>query len=279
MRKLALHPALWIASVLATVWCCTLPDAVLGHGQPVALAFWGGYSPGVARCQRAIARASARCMGDVIAARQACLIPSLSGAACNTPQLNATIATLRQRALDMVAPLCTSLQLQQLRYMDLSDAYRDIVAGRPPPRHRRHIYGLCSGTPWRRGGSRRRTDAQLRRRGGHRSGEASRFLGARETARLRPHRQHAACTKRKATPRRARWGTDLARRRRAAYANRLALRARRLPGGIRPRHGQLPRRRRGPRWVPRPVHVCPRRGPLPRHRLRQRYSRTERAMR
>lgn len=66
-------------------------------------------------------------MGDVIAARQACLTPSLNGAACNTQQLNATIATLRQRALDMVAPACTSLQLQQLRYMDLSDAYRDII--------------------------------------------------------------------------------------------------------------------------------------------------------
>lgn len=117
-----------IAWAAVAIGVLALPDVTRGHGEPIDLAFWGGYQSGVARCQRTIARASARCMGDVIAARQACLNPVLAGGTCDTQVLNATtIASLRQRALNMVAPDCSSLQLQQLRYADLSDAYRDII--------------------------------------------------------------------------------------------------------------------------------------------------------
>lgn len=117
-----------IACAAVVMGVLAAPVATHGHGEPIDLAFWGGYPSGVARCQRTIARASARCMGDVIAARQACLNPVLGDGACDTQMLNATtIAALRQRALNMVAPDCSALQLQQLRYADLSDAYRDII--------------------------------------------------------------------------------------------------------------------------------------------------------
>jgi cysteine-rich repeat protein len=91
------------------------------------LEFWGGFSSGVARCQRAISRAAARCIGDVTAARQGCLTPALAGTVCDIQQLNTDVAALRQRVLSMVGPSCTSIQLQNLGYVDLSEAYRDIV--------------------------------------------------------------------------------------------------------------------------------------------------------
>lgn len=101
MQKLP-RLSLWLACALVASGLVALPHVTYGHGESIDLAFWGGYSPGVARCQRTIARASARCMGDVIAARQACLDPVLSGATCDTQVLNApVIAELRQRALNM----------------------------------------------------------------------------------------------------------------------------------------------------------------------------------
>lgn len=97
------------------------------HGQPVQLAFWGGFPRSVARCQRVIAAAAARCARETVAARIACYEPLLAGQLCDTALLNAEIAAIRQRARDAIPPYCSDAELRQLIYENLFDAFTDIV--------------------------------------------------------------------------------------------------------------------------------------------------------
>lgn len=115
------------APLAAVVFFLLTPGDVYAHGEPIPLAFWGGYSPGVARCQVAIGRAASRCVREVIAARRKCLDGSVRGAPCDKRQLDSEVAGLRQASLQSLGSYCSSLQLQQLRYADLSEAYRDVI--------------------------------------------------------------------------------------------------------------------------------------------------------
>ena len=115
-----------VALAVAVIFLLTAGN-VYAHGEPIPLAFWGGYSPGVARCQVAIGRVAFRCVRDVIATRRKCLDGSVRGTPCDTRQLDSDVAALRQASLRSLGSSCSSLQLQQLRYADLSEAYRDVI--------------------------------------------------------------------------------------------------------------------------------------------------------
>ena len=97
------------------------------HGQPAELRFWGGFPPDAARCQRVIARATSLCVGQVAAVRATCLSGAVRGSSCDESALDARIAAARQRALDRVASACTTSELQNLGYVDQSDAFTDVV--------------------------------------------------------------------------------------------------------------------------------------------------------
>jgi cysteine-rich repeat protein len=103
------------------------PARTYAHGQPVQLAFWGGFPRNVARCQRVIAAAVARCARETVAARQACYDPVLAGHQCDTAMLNGEIVAIRQRARDMIPGLCSDSALRQLIFDNLFDAFMDIV--------------------------------------------------------------------------------------------------------------------------------------------------------
>lgn len=114
----------WLAVVVFSLLMVADAHA---HGEPIPLAFWGGYSPGVARCQVAIGRAASRCVREVIAARRNCLDGSVRGAPCDKERLDSDVSKLRQASLQSLGSYCSSLPLQQLRYADLSEAYRDVI--------------------------------------------------------------------------------------------------------------------------------------------------------
>jgi cysteine-rich repeat protein len=111
---------------LFLVLALAAPAAVHAHGQPAELAFWGGFPPTAARCQRTLSRATALCISQVAAARAACFGDALDGATCDETALDATVTAARQRALERVDRACTVPDLQNLGYIDLQDAFKDV---------------------------------------------------------------------------------------------------------------------------------------------------------
>jgi len=103
------------------------PMTAHAHGQPAELRFWGGFPSDAARCQRVIARATSLCVGQVAALRANCLSGTVRGGSCDETALNARIADARQSGVDRVASACTTTQLQNLGYVDQSDAFTDVV--------------------------------------------------------------------------------------------------------------------------------------------------------
>ena len=96
------------------------------HGQPAQLEFWGGFAPEAARCQRLIARATSLCVGQVAALRGNCLAGAVRGGTCDQAALGSRIDAVRAHALDRVERSCTTTALQNLGYIDLADASRDV---------------------------------------------------------------------------------------------------------------------------------------------------------
>src|SRR5262249_32596891 len=99
---------------------------VLAHGQPAQLAFWGGFPPDAARCQRLISRATSLCVAQVAALRGNCLAAAVRGGTCDQTGLHSTIDAAPAHALDRVQASCTTTQLQNLGYIDLADVSRDV---------------------------------------------------------------------------------------------------------------------------------------------------------
>ncbi|HSP98162.1 MAG TPA: DUF4215 domain-containing protein [Candidatus Dormibacteraeota bacterium] len=97
------------------------------HGQPAELAFWGPFPADAARCQRMLSRATSVCIARVALLRGACLGATLNGGTCDQAALDAAVTDARQRALDRLERSCTVVQLQNLGYIDLQDAQKDIT--------------------------------------------------------------------------------------------------------------------------------------------------------
>ncbi len=101
--------------------------AAHAHGQPAALANWGAFPPDASRCQRVLSRATSVCISQVGVARNACLDTALTGGTCDETALDAAVGAARSRSLDRLQRACTLPQLQNLGYIDLSDAQKDVT--------------------------------------------------------------------------------------------------------------------------------------------------------
>ncbi|MBX3026144.1 DUF4215 domain-containing protein [bacterium] len=101
--------------------------SALAHGQPAELAFWGPFPADAARCQRVLSRATSTCITRVAMLRATCLSGALSGGTCDRAALDADVTAARQRALDRLQRACTVTQLQNLGYIDLQDAQKDVT--------------------------------------------------------------------------------------------------------------------------------------------------------
>ena len=104
-----------------------VPRSAYAHGQPAELASWGGYPEDAASCQRVISRAVSQCIGRVSALRANCLSGAVRGGTCDETALTAEVTATRQRAIERVQRSCTVTELQNLNYIDLSDALTDVV--------------------------------------------------------------------------------------------------------------------------------------------------------
>ncbi|MDX2170663.1 MAG: hypothetical protein SF182_26560 [Deltaproteobacteria bacterium] len=74
-----------------------------------------------------ISRATSLCISQVAAARSACLSRAVAGGTCDEDSLADTVSNAQQRALDRLERACTGTQLQNLGYIDLFDAQRDVT--------------------------------------------------------------------------------------------------------------------------------------------------------
>lgn len=112
---------------LASACALALAPAAEAHGPPAELAFWGGFVPEAARCQRVISRATSLCVSQAAAARGRCLASAMRGGACDETALDAVVDAARARALDRVEAACSPDELQHLGYVGLGDALQDVV--------------------------------------------------------------------------------------------------------------------------------------------------------
>jgi hypothetical protein len=63
----------------------------------------------------------------VLNARNQCLGAQLRGEDCDTDEMNARVEAARTGASAQIQQACSSTDLQTLRYVDLSDATRDVI--------------------------------------------------------------------------------------------------------------------------------------------------------
>lgn len=113
--------------VLGILVAVSLPSLAMAHGQPASLAFWGGYPSGAARCQRAISRAASLCITRTVAARNECLAAQTSGHACDQTRVDAKVQAARTAARALVQRKCSAQDVQNLLYIDVSEALVDVI--------------------------------------------------------------------------------------------------------------------------------------------------------
>jgi cysteine-rich repeat protein len=116
-----------LRAVLVGSLLCLPATTVFAHGQPAELAYWGPFAADAARCQRVLSRATAACIARVALLRGNCLGNTLDGGSCDSAALEADITAARQRALDRLERACTVNQLQNLGYIDMQDAQKDVT--------------------------------------------------------------------------------------------------------------------------------------------------------
>lgn len=126
MRAPSKFPARGVAC--ATLVLLAAVGVAHAHGVRLPFADWGGFAPDVARCQRAIARAGARCASHSWALRQACRASLLAGRPCDEAKTAAAIAAVRRRTLDGVDAACTERQAIALQFLSIGfDLQSDLV--------------------------------------------------------------------------------------------------------------------------------------------------------
>ncbi len=109
------------------VLAAALPATVFAHGTPAPLSEWGNFSTTAATCQRAIGRAASLCARRAIHNRNACLASEMDGSTCDADALEQASVATRTRSAQLIERSCTSIDLQNLNYIDLSDVLIDIA--------------------------------------------------------------------------------------------------------------------------------------------------------
>jgi cysteine-rich repeat protein len=106
---------------------CTLPGRAVAHGEPASLAEWGGFGRLIASCQRAIGKAGFLCGVGTWQARRTCLDADLRGEPCDEEAADEAAGEARSRGIRLVQSSCSFQQLQNLRFIDLSEAQLDVI--------------------------------------------------------------------------------------------------------------------------------------------------------
>jgi cysteine-rich repeat protein len=117
------------AALAITATLVSLPLAIRtaqAHGQPAPLEFWGNFGTSTTHCQRAIGKAASSCVREVLDIRKGCAFATLAGQPCDANDLAARIDAVKRRAHEAVGQ-CTSVELQNLRYLSPDDAVADIT--------------------------------------------------------------------------------------------------------------------------------------------------------
>lgn len=109
---------LMLLSTSAPVW---------GHGDPPDIAFYGHYSRGTARCQRAVGVAARTCFDTALAEHITCMNTLMAGGECDTTARDTAIEAAKERARLLVADSCTDIQLNILQFLGLDDAQDDVA--------------------------------------------------------------------------------------------------------------------------------------------------------
>ena len=97
------------------------------HGVPTAFDFWGAFGRRLASCQRVIGRNAAVCGLQSWAAREACVLGTLEGTACDQNAADAAIETDRINAINAVGAACSDEQAATLVFNSKSEAESDVA--------------------------------------------------------------------------------------------------------------------------------------------------------
>jgi hypothetical protein len=101
--------------------------AAWAHGQPAELAFWGGFGPRTAGCQRSLARVTSDCALGAWRLRRTCGEEELHGAGCDRQAVDRAVEQIRIAAGNSVGePFCRSADLSILNFLDLAEARTDV---------------------------------------------------------------------------------------------------------------------------------------------------------
>ena len=119
----------WVALLMGSLIASWLwPHAGFSHGEPAQLAFWGNFSTRVSACQRALGEAAESCVARAVRARTECRLAVVDGTGCDEDAFDAEIQAARARARAFVRGSCSELDVQNLRYIDIDEALRDVIA-------------------------------------------------------------------------------------------------------------------------------------------------------
>ena len=109
--------------------CATLLALpVYAHNNRADLAFYGGFGPSAARCQRIISKAAEACATAVVAARNQCMSAQVDGQPCDTAAIDAAAQAARQHAHDLIQQFCTDQDAQALQFNNLQEAQLDATS-------------------------------------------------------------------------------------------------------------------------------------------------------
>jgi cysteine-rich repeat protein len=98
------------------------------HNNRADLAFYGGFGPSAARCQRIIAKASEACTTAVVAARSQCMSAQVDGQSCDTAAVDAAAQVARRHAHNLIQEFCTDQDAQALQFNNLEEALVDATS-------------------------------------------------------------------------------------------------------------------------------------------------------
>lgn len=97
------------------------------HNNRADLAFYGGFGPTAARCQRLISKVAEDCAATVVTARSQCMTAQIDGQSCDSAAVDAATQAARQRARDLIQGLCTEQDVKALQFSSLAEAQLDAV--------------------------------------------------------------------------------------------------------------------------------------------------------
>ena len=117
-----------IAAWATLVWLLMqlFAPPVHAHGLALPFAFWGGFSPDAAQCQRVIGFAGAQCDDHVWRIHARCLNALLNGGACEVTGVPMAAQQAQLNAVNLIDLQCTSPETQAVGFLLKFEAQTDV---------------------------------------------------------------------------------------------------------------------------------------------------------